>query len=92
METAKQQSRAAQQEIGRLKERLARTLGDEVAAAHPEHVSSNAVNDLHAQIERLLASQVDLRRQLRDTAEELEAARALNRIRERNSNMPEAPA
>jgi chromosome segregation ATPase len=95
METAKQQARAAQQEIDRLKERLARTLGDEVAATHPEHgVASNAVNDLHAQVEQLLASEVELRRQLRDTTDELDAARALNRtlIRERNANTPDAAA
>lgn len=95
METAKQQARAAEQEIRVLKERLARMLGDEVAAAHPEHgIASGAVNELYAQVERLLASELDLRRQLRDTTDELDAARALNRtlIRERNSNTPEVRA
>lgn len=92
METAKQQARAAQQEVHRLKERLARTLGDEVAATHPEHgIASGAVNELNAQIERLLASELDLRRQLRNSTDELDAARALNRtlIRERNAAMPD---
>jgi len=91
METAKQAARAAQDEIRQLKERLARTLGEEVAATHPEHnLSSDAVNELHAHVERLLANELDLRRQLRDTIEELEAARALNRtlIREHNSSTP----
>jgi hypothetical protein len=91
METAKQQARAAQREVRLLKERLARALGAEVAADHPEHsISAAAVNDLHAQIERLLAGEIDLRRQLREAVEELDAARALNRtlIREGNSNTP----
>lgn len=95
METAKQQARTAQQEISSLKERLARTLGDEVAATHPEHgIASSAVNELNAHVERLLASELDLRRQLRDAVEELDAARALNRtlIREHNSNTPDEPA
>jgi AraC-like DNA-binding protein len=88
METAKHQAREAQQEIRSLKARLARTLGDEVAAEHPEHsVSSATVKDLNAQVEQLLGAQVDLRGQLRDAEEELEASRRLNRtlIRERNS-------
>jgi hypothetical protein len=95
METAKQQARGAQQEIHQLKERLARTLGNEVAADHPEHdVSASAVDNLHGQVERLLAGDIDLRRQLRDTTEELDAARALNRtlIRERNSGTLGEPA
>lgn len=94
-ETAKQQARASQDEIHQLKERLARTLGNEVAAAHPEHdVSAGAVNDLHDQVKRLLAGEVELRRQLRDTTDELDAARALNRtlIRERNSDTAGQPA
>ena len=88
METAKQQARAAQDEVRRLKERLARALGDEVADTHPEHgASATAVNDLQAQVDRLLANEIDLRRQLRETSEELDAARAVNRtlIREHNS-------
>ena len=92
METAKHQARKAQQEIRDLKTRLARTLGEEVADKHPEHsVPSAIVRDLHAQVQQLLAAQADLRRQLRDTEEELEAARRLNRtlIRERNSNSTE---
>ena len=92
METAKHQAREAQQEIRSLKARLARTLGEEVADKHPEHsVSSATVRDLHAQVEQLLVAQGDLRRQLRDSEEELEAARRLNRtlIRERNSNATE---
>lgn len=89
MEIAKQQARAAQQEVGRLKERLARTLGDEVAAAHPEHAAAgNAVGDLNAHVEQLLASEIELRAELRSTREELDAARALNRtlIREQNAH------
>jgi hypothetical protein len=69
-----------------LKARLARTLGEEVAASHPEHgVSSAIVKDLHAEVEQLIGAQDQLRRQLRDTEEELEGARRLNRtlIRER---------
>ena len=92
IETAKQQAREAQQEIRSLKARLARTLGEEVADKHPEHsVSSATVRDLHAQVEQLLVAQGDLRRQLRDSEEELGAARRLNRtlIRERNSNATE---
>jgi hypothetical protein len=89
METAKHQAREAQQEIRSLKARLARTLGEEIAADHPEHsVSSATVKDLPAQVAQLLGAQDDVRRQLRDTEQELEAARRLNRtlIRERNSN------
>ena len=89
METAKHQAREAQQEIRDLKARLARTLGDEVADHHPEHsVPAAIVKDLHAQVEQLLAAQGDLHRRLRDTEEELEAGRRLNRtlMRERNSN------
>ena len=92
METAKHQAREAQHEIRELKARLARALGEEIAAEHPEHGGTSAtVNDLHAQIEQLLVSQSDLRRQLRDSEEELEAARRLNRtlIRERNSGTTE---
>jgi hypothetical protein len=92
METAKHQPRAAQQEIRSLKARLERTLGQEVANKHPEHsVSSAVVRDLHAQVEQLLVAQDDLRRQLRDSEEELDAARRLNRtlIRERNSDAME---
>jgi hypothetical protein len=92
METAKHQAREAQQEIRSLKTRLARTLGDQVADKHPEHrVSSATVKDLHAQVEQLLVAQGDLRRQLRESEEELEAARRLNRtlIREGNSNATE---
>jgi hypothetical protein len=88
METAKHQAREAGQEIRALKARLARTLGSEVADEHPEHsVSSATVTDLHAQVQQLLDAQIDLRRELRDTEQELEAARRLNRtlIRERNS-------
>jgi hypothetical protein len=92
METAKHQAREAQQEIHSLKTRLARTLGEEIADNHPEQAASTAiVKDLHVQIEQLLAAQDQLHRQLRDTDEELEAARRLNRtlIRERNSNATE---
>jgi hypothetical protein len=94
METAKHQAREAQQEIRSLKARLARTLGEEVAGKPPEHsVSSATVKDLHAQVEQLLVAQGDLRRQLRDSEEELEASRRLNRtrIREGNSNATERP-
>jgi hypothetical protein len=93
METAKQQAREAQREIHELKARLARVLGDEVAVEHPEHgVASTVVNELQAEVQQLLALQVELRRQQRDTEEELEAARRLNRtlMRERNVNSTEA--
>jgi hypothetical protein len=93
METAKHQAREAQQEIRSLKARLARTLGEEVAAEHSEHsISSAILEDLHEQVAQLLGAQGDLRGQLRDTEEELQAARRLNRtlIRERNSNATEA--
>ena len=45
-------------------------------------------------MEQLLAAQVELSRQLRDTEEELEAARRLNRtlMRERNIGVSEASA
>jgi hypothetical protein len=89
METAKHQAREAHEEIRSLKTRLARTLGDEVAGAHPtQSLSSAAVRDLGAQVEQLLAAEVTLRGQLRDVAEELEASRRLNRtlIRERNAS------
>jgi hypothetical protein len=92
METAKHQAREAHEEIRALKTHLARALGDEIAAKRPEHSGSSAtVRDLRAQIEQLLVSQGDLRSQLRDTEEELEAARRLNRtlIRERNSGATE---
>jgi chromosome segregation ATPase len=88
METAKQQAREAQQEIRALKARLARTLGEEIAVTHPEHGAASAtVNELLAEVEQLLATQVDLRRQLRETEEELGAARRLNRtlMREKNA-------
>jgi hypothetical protein len=92
METAKHQAREAQREILSLKGRLARALSEQIAAEHQEHgVFSATVKGLRAQIEQLLVSQGDLRRQLRDSEEELGAARRLNRtlIRERNSGAPE---
>lgn len=95
IETARQQARAAQQEIHQLKERLARQLGNDVATTHPEHgVASSAVDDLRAHIEQLLANEIDLRRQLREATEELQAARALNRtlIREHNAGTHDPPA
>jgi len=95
METAKQQAREAQQDIRALKARLARMLGEEVAATHPEHgVASATVKELQAEVEQLLAAQADLRRQLRETEEELEAARRLNRtlMRERNTTASEMTA
>ncbi len=94
METAKQQAREAHNEIGALKQRLAKTLGAEVADAHPEHTASTMVSELKGEVEQLLAAQVELSRQLRDTEEELEAARRLNRtlMRERNTGASEASA
>jgi hypothetical protein len=92
METAKHQARQAHHEIESLKARLARTPGEDVAADHPQHsLSSAAITGLHAQVQQLLGSEIDLRRQLRDTEEELEATRRLNRtlIRERNSTATE---
>ncbi len=48
-----------------MKTRRARALGEEIAAKHPEHSGSPAtVKDLRAQVEQLLVSQSDLRRQL----------------------------
>jgi septation ring formation regulator EzrA len=93
LETAKHQARAGQQEIRLLKDRLARTLGEEIAAEHAEHgVAAATVNSLRAEIEQLTGTQIELRRQLRDTEEELEAARRLNRtlIRERNAGTSDA--
>jgi hypothetical protein len=50
------------------------------------------VKDLQSQVAQLVGAQDDLRRQLREAEEELEASRRLNRtlIRERNSNAIEA--
>lgn len=87
LETAKHQAREAQHEVAALKQRLARTLGEEVAAEHPEHANSpSVVVRLQAEVKQLLATQVELRSRLRDTEEELDAARRLNRtvMRERN--------
>ena len=95
METAKQQAREAQQEIRALKARLAKTLGEEVAGTHPEHgASSAAVKEFGAEVEKVLAAQDGLRRQLRETEEELEAARQLNRtlMREQNTTLGGATA
>ncbi len=95
METARQQARETQQEIRALKGRLARALGDEVAVEHPEHGNASAaVTALRTEVEEVLAVQVQLRRQLRDSEEELEAARRLNRtlIRERNSTSSQTSA
>jgi hypothetical protein len=92
MQAAKQQASAAHEEIRRLKERLARALGDEVAVTHPEHgIAAHAVNELRAEVDRLVASELELRQQLRETTEELEAARALNRtlMREHNTSTPQ---
>lgn len=92
METAKHQALEARQQIRDLKARLARTLGEEVAAEHPEHsVASAAVTDLHAQVQQLLGELGQLRGRLRDSEEELDAARRLNRtlMRERNSGATE---
>ena len=95
METAKQQAREAHREIRALKAAARATLGEEVADAHPEHSATcGTVRELQAEVEQLLAAQVELRRQLRDTEEELEAARRLNRtlMRERNIGVSEASA
>jgi hypothetical protein len=88
LEAAKQQAREAQREVRALKDRLARALGEEIAGEHPEHGSSSAiVIRLQAELEQLLAAQGELRTQLRDSREELDAARRLNRtlMRERNA-------
>lgn len=88
METAKHQAREAQEEIRSLKARLARALGEEIAAEHPEHsLASAAVTDLRAQVDQLVGELGESRGRLRDTEEELDAARRLNRtlIRERNA-------
>jgi hypothetical protein len=89
LETAKHQARDADRENRALKARLAHTLGDEVAAEHPEHgESSSAVTHLQAEVERLLADQADLRARLRNADEELDAARRLNRTLMRERNAP----
>ena len=88
METAKHQAREAQEEIRSLKARLARALGEEIAAEHPEHsLASAAVTDLRAQVDQLVGELGESRGRLRDTEEELAASRRLNRtlIRERNA-------
>ncbi len=95
METAKHQARDAHQEIRELKARLAKTLGEEVAADHPEHgQAAVSVKELQGEVDQLLTTQADLRRQLRHTEEELEAARRLNRtlMREQNTSTSEASA
>lgn len=95
METAKHQARDGQQEIHLLKQRLARALGEEIAADHPEHAIAFAtVKDLRAEVEQLMGVQIELRRRLRDTEEELEAARRLNRtlMREQNAKTGEVSA
>jgi hypothetical protein len=95
LETAKHQARAGQQEIRLLKQRLARTLGEEIAAECPEHgITSATVKGLRAEVEQLTGVQIELRRQLRDSEEELEAARRLNRtlMREHNSTASDANA
>jgi hypothetical protein len=57
IETANHQAGEAHEEIRALKTRLARALGDEIAAKRPEHSGSSAtVKDLRAQIEQLLVS------------------------------------
>jgi chromosome segregation ATPase len=87
LEAAKHQAREAHREITALKQRLARTLGAEVAAQHPEHSTSSAtIARLQGDVDQLLATQLELRTRLRDAEEELEAARRLNRtlMRERN--------
>jgi hypothetical protein len=91
-EIARHQAREAREEVRVLKTRLARSLGEEIAVNHLEQSGSSAtVEDELARIEQLLVSQRDLRRQLRDGEEELEAARCLNGtlIRERNSGATE---
>ena len=78
METAKHQAREAQEEIRSLKARLARALGEEVAAEHPEH--SSRVRRRHRPTRRKSssssASSASHADRLRDTEEELEAATA----------------
>lgn len=92
LETAKHQARDAQREVAALRQRLARVVGDEVAAGHPEHdVSSASVARLHSQVEELVASQVELRSRLRESEEELDAARRLNRTLMRERNLGEQP-
>jgi chromosome segregation ATPase len=94
LETAKHQAREARQEIATLKQRLSQTLGEEVAADHPEHgTSATTVTRLQSEIEQLLATQAELRSRLRDREEELDAARRLNRTLMREHNLTsEAPA
>jgi hypothetical protein len=93
MEAAKHQAREAQSEIRALKTRLARSLGEEIAAKRPEHGNPLRNDRRPARpVEQLLVSQSDLHREFRDSEEELEAARRLNRmlIRERTRARPSA--
>jgi len=93
LESAKHQAREAQREITALKQRLARVLGEEVAAQHPEHgTSPTAIARLQSEVEQLLAAQAELRSRLRDSEEELDAARRLNRTLMRERNLSETPA
>ena len=62
---------------------------------YPEHgTSSTTVKALQNEVEQLLAAQAELRRHLRNTEEELDAARRLNRtlMRERNIKPSETRA
>jgi hypothetical protein len=89
LETAKHHARDAERENRALKDRLARALGDDVAAQHPEHgTGSSTAAGLRAEVEQLLAAQVELRVRLRDSEEELDAARRLNRTLMRERNTP----
>jgi hypothetical protein len=92
METDKHHADEAQQEILSLKGRLVRALGEQIAAKHPEHgVFSATVRTCAPRSSKLLVSHSGLGWQLRDTQEEIGAARRLNRmlIRERNSGVTE---
>ncbi len=95
METAKQQAREAQQEIRALKARLAKRS----ARRSPPPTPSTAPHPRRSGPRRPRSNscspaQVELRRQLRETEEELEAARRLNRtlMRERNTTADRATA
>ena len=86
-ETAKQQLRDAQAENLRLKRKLASALGAEVADEMQDaRAETGTTKDLREHVELLLANEVDLRRQVRDLEEELDAARRLNRTLMREQN------
>ncbi len=93
METAKQQAREAQQADPQLEGAPGASArrGDRRRASRAQRLLRNASTTSRSQIEQLTRLAERTAPQLRDTEEELEAARRLNRtlIRERNSGATE---